>query len=213
MTSPAHTAHRPRKRLSILLADDEPDTLRMLALILEDEGHVVQTVNHGALVREAVRRFNPDVCILDIQMPGASGYAVARDLTDSLGEQAPLLIAISGMWTSQTDRQLAKTVGFAHFLRKPADPAELITILDNHTPPSAGSPPHRSNKQRLLLDALRLMGRAELALRLNVPQQTLDAWLNGTQELPERELTALANALDRWARNEAVRTGDSRFKQ
>lgn len=200
MTPATRTAATQRRRLNVLLADDEPDTVQMLSIILEDEGHAVMTVNHGALVREAVRRFKPDVCILDIQMPGQSGYAVARELTQSLGADAPLLIAISGIWTSQTDRLLAKALGFAHFLRKPADPAELITILDNHMPARPEVLLDPANKQRLLLDALRLMGRQALAARMNVEETTVAAWLNGTRDLPDRELTVLAHALDEWAR-------------
>ena len=61
------------RRLSILVADDEPDTVATLSAILTDDGYIVHTVYRGDHVAEAVRRYKPDVCILDIVMPGQSG--------------------------------------------------------------------------------------------------------------------------------------------
>ena len=101
-----------------------------LAAILESEGHIVHTVTNGALVMEAVRRFKPEVCILDIEMPGESGYTLARAISEEQKADRPVLIAISGKWKSQTDRLLAKSVGFDHFFLKPADPDQLIAVLD-----------------------------------------------------------------------------------
>jgi PleD family two-component response regulator len=59
--------------LRVLLADDNPDTLLTLSVWLEQDGHIVRTVHDGGHVMPAVREFRPNVCILDIQMPGASG--------------------------------------------------------------------------------------------------------------------------------------------
>jgi len=118
------------RRLSILIADDQQDTVTTLAAILEDEGHVVHTVTNGALVMEAIARFKPEVCILDIEMPGQSGYALAREITLAKKPDRPLLIAISGKWKTQTDKFLAKSVGFDYFFVKPAEPAEIIAVLD-----------------------------------------------------------------------------------
>jgi len=130
MNAAARKALAKGRPLSILVADDEEDAVRMLALILEDEGHVVHTVTNGALVMEAVKQFSPEVCILDIQMPGESGYSLARNISEQHKSNRPVLIAISGKWTTQTDRLLARTVGFDHFLLKPADPTTLVGILD-----------------------------------------------------------------------------------
>ena len=118
--------------LGILIADDERDTVVTLAALLTDEGHVVHTVTHGSLVMEAVDRFKPQVCILDIEMPGQNGYGIARDIVDEHKRThmaRPLLIAISGHWKSQTDMMLAKMVGFDHFFPKPADPNAIIAVL------------------------------------------------------------------------------------
>ena len=127
----AATKHAPEKgrRLSILIADDEQDTVTTLAAILEDEGHVVHTVTNGALVMHAIERFKPEVCIIDIEMPGRSGYSLAREITGSGEPERPLLIGISGKWKTQTDKFLARSVGFDHFFIKPAEPEEIIAVL------------------------------------------------------------------------------------
>lgn len=125
-----------RQRLSILVADDDRDTVDTLAALLSDEGHEVHTVTSGTLVEHAVRTFRPQVCILDIEMPGKNGYALVQDILAAELLPHPLMIAISGIWKTQTDRMLARMVGFDHFFEKPADPAALIDVLEGFaTPP------------------------------------------------------------------------------
>lgn len=79
---------------------------------------------------ELCRLFRPDVVVADINMPGESGYAVARELRDRHGQLAPLLIAISGKWTQAADRQVGKAVGFDHYLLKPCDTRELLPLIE-----------------------------------------------------------------------------------
>ena len=116
--------------LRILLADDDQDTLTTLEAILKEEGHDVRTLQDGGSVRELVRGFDPDVCILDIEMPGKDGFILARELRDVRVEERPMLVAISGVWIRPSDRFLAIMVGFDHFFQKPADPASLIEVLN-----------------------------------------------------------------------------------
>src|SRR4051812_17857288 len=116
MNAAANVATRKGRSLSILVADDEPDTVKTIAAILEDGGHVVHSITDAALVMDAVARFQPEVCILDIEMPGVSGYTLAREISANfMASQRPVLIAITGKWKTQTDRFLAKSVGFDHF--------------------------------------------------------------------------------------------------
>ena len=123
-------AKSPRRALRIVVADDDRDTATTLALLLRDEGHEVHTVLRGDEVLELCRLVRPDVVIADINMPGMSGYAIARELHQRHGPLAPFLIAISGAWTKTSDRLLGKAVGFDHYLLKPCDPRELIPLLE-----------------------------------------------------------------------------------
>lgn len=119
-----------RKSLRVLVADDERDTANMLALVLRDEGDEVQVSLRGDEALEVCRLFRPDVVIADVNMPGTSGYAIARELKVRHGNLAPLLIAISGVWTTTTDRVLGTAVGFDHYLMKPCDPQEVLRLLE-----------------------------------------------------------------------------------
>lgn len=123
---------RPAARvpLRILIADDERDTASVLAAILRDEGHEAHMVLRGDEVLEMDRLVRPDVVILDINMPGMSGFAVAREIRARRGVAAPLLIAISGKWTRKEDQELGEGIGFEHYLLKPCEPKQLIELLD-----------------------------------------------------------------------------------
>jgi len=116
--------------LRILIADDDRDTASMLAAILRDEGHETHVVLRGDEVLQIDRLVRPDVVILDVNMPGMSGFAVGREIRARRGIAAPLLIAISGQWTRKEDQQLGEGLGFDHYLLKPCEPAEIVRILN-----------------------------------------------------------------------------------
>jgi DNA-binding response OmpR family regulator len=121
----------PRPGLRVLLADDNADTLLTLATLLADEGHDVRVLGDGASVPELAQRFDPDVVILDIEMPGQDGYALARELRQRRVAERPLLVGISGVWVRPSERFLAIMVGFDHFFQKPADPDALLAVLED----------------------------------------------------------------------------------
>src|ERR671926_1536336 len=102
--SSMNTTPPKRLPLRIVIADDDRDTATTLAMVLRDEGHEVHTTLRGDEVLDACRLLRPDVVVMDINMPGMSGYAVARELRARHGTLAPLLVAISGVWTQATDR-------------------------------------------------------------------------------------------------------------
>jgi CheY-like chemotaxis protein len=117
--------------LRILVADDERDTVDALSLILKDHGHVVHAVYSGKEVLSAVTFFRPDAMIIDIALPGLSGYAIAQAIRSSFTEiRRPLMIAISGFWKETPDRMVARQVGFDHHVAKPYDPKEVLRLLE-----------------------------------------------------------------------------------
>lgn len=117
------------EKLRVLVVDDDRDSVDMLAFILRDEGHIVHGVYTGNEVLPAARILRPDAIILDIAIPGMSGYAVAQVIRSSFSAGRPLMIAISGMWKEAPDRRVAGLVGFDHHLVKPCAPDELIGLL------------------------------------------------------------------------------------
>jgi CheY-like chemotaxis protein len=129
--------HNPQRTLRVLIADDDRDTVESLAFILRDEGHVVHAVYAGNDVLPAARLFRPDAAILDIAIPGMSGYAAAQVIRSAFHEvHRPLLIAISGMWRERPDVRVAEQVGFDHHLCKPYDSVDILRLLRTIQPPS-----------------------------------------------------------------------------
>lgn len=135
--TPGEPAAPAKRRLRILVADDERDQVATLALLLIDEGHEVREVYRGTEVVRMAREFDPDVALIDIGMPGMTGYDVARELRLEFGKKRPLLIAITG-WKQSADKILAKLAGFDHHLPKPFAPKELFELL---RPLASGSTP------------------------------------------------------------------------
>ena len=130
-----------RRSLSILLADDDYDTLLTLSTMLRDEGHIVHTCVRAEFVMEAVQRYRPDVCILDIVMPMKTGFSIARDIIALKLLRQPVLVALSGVFSKASDEIILKSAGFDHLVRKGGDPNDLFRIInevaDADRPPEA----------------------------------------------------------------------------
>jgi DNA-binding response OmpR family regulator len=135
--TPAEGAARARRKLRILVADDERDQVATLAAILQDEGHEVRECYRGAEVMRMVRDFDPDVALIDIGMPGMTGYDVARELRQAYGKERPVLIAVTG-WKQSSDRILARLAGFDHHLAKPFETRTLLELIE---PLASGNTP------------------------------------------------------------------------
>jgi len=90
--------HAPAHRRRILIADDDRDAVATLAALLVDEGHDVREVYRGDAVLYYLREFRPDALIVDINMPGMSGYDVARQVHEVFGVDRPRLIALTGWY-------------------------------------------------------------------------------------------------------------------
>src|ERR671931_1189561 len=123
-------------RLRIVVADDDPDTVRTLRLLLEEEGHEVKTASDGPAAFYAVRDFGADVLLLDISMPGMNGFEVAQKLRERYGSAKPTLIAITGR-DSAADRSFARSTGFDHHVAKPYEPQQLLALIERLARPGA----------------------------------------------------------------------------
>ncbi len=122
-------ASRPTaKRLRVLIADDDRDAAASLEVLLNDEGHHTFCVYRGSDVLRMVNDFKPDVVLLDIGMPGMSGYDVALDLRERYGSEKPALIAVTA-WAKLADKLMAKYTGIDHHVTKPYDPQALLELI------------------------------------------------------------------------------------
>jgi PAS domain S-box-containing protein len=114
--------------LKVLVVDDNEDAAQTLATVLEMTGRRTRTVHDGPPVLEAALAFRPDVILLDIGLPGMSGYDVARQLRADPRLARTVLIAVTG-WGSAEDRRRSREAGFDEHLTKPVDLAALEPLL------------------------------------------------------------------------------------
>ena len=126
-TGAAQAAAQPRL-LRVLVADDVPDVVVSLLTLLADAGYETRGVYRGKDVLDAVCDFSPDVVLLDIGMPGMSGYEVARALRERYGSARPMLFAVTAR-SQDADRLMSQLAGFDRHISKPYDPNALIELL------------------------------------------------------------------------------------
>ncbi len=116
--------------LRVLAVDDDPDSLNVLAFVLEECGIQVTKVADATQALEIVARIQPDLLILDIAMPGVDGYALLRQIRqlDTTSRKQIPAIALSAMATDDM-RVRAMEVGFQIYLTKPFDIAQLLIAI------------------------------------------------------------------------------------
>jgi CheY-like chemotaxis protein len=127
-TKPDEGSHR-----RVLVVDDNRDARDSLALLLGAKGYAVLTARDSSSALEAAATFQPRVAILDIVMPGASGFKTAELLRQQEGLRDIIIITVTG-WQDEMDDWLSKHAGANYHLLKPLDMEKLQTILDKHFP-------------------------------------------------------------------------------
>jgi PAS domain S-box-containing protein len=116
----------PRRR--ILVADDNPDIVESLALMLSLFGHDVQTAIDGVQAVEKAEQMRPDVVVLDIGMPRLNGYDAARRIRQMPWGAGMILVAVTG-WGHEKDKRLSAEAGFNLHLVKPIDGTTILEAL------------------------------------------------------------------------------------
>jgi PAS domain S-box-containing protein len=120
-------------RCRILIADDLPDSVESLAMILRLGGHDIQTARDGLEAVQAAATLCPDVIFLDIGMPKMNGYEAARSIRQHPWGRHIVLVALTG-WGQEDDKRRATEAGFDHHLTKPVDAVTLDKLLSLITP-------------------------------------------------------------------------------
>jgi PAS domain S-box-containing protein len=126
-TEPRETRAGEAARMRILVVDDNRDTATSGALLLKMLGHEVEVAFDGPSALEMARTFQPEAMLLDIGLPGMTGYEVAKKLRDE-GFQKTRIVAVSG-YGQPEDRQRSQEAGCDDHLVKPVDQAALLSIL------------------------------------------------------------------------------------
>jgi two-component system, OmpR family, alkaline phosphatase synthesis response regulator PhoP len=113
----------------ILIADDEPDILEIVQYNLQNEGYEVATAKNGNEAIEQAKRFNPDLIILDIMMPGKNGIEVCNTLRMQPAFNDTLIIFLTALSDEVTEVKGLET-GADDFITKPVSPKVLISKVN-----------------------------------------------------------------------------------
>ncbi len=111
----------------ILVADDSKFQVQLLSSYLMEGGHRVITVLDALQASMTAFREVPDAIVLDINMPGGSGFEVLKRLKNSSKTSQIPIVIVSG---NEMDPENAKRLGAAGFLHKPVDAAALRQMVD-----------------------------------------------------------------------------------
>lgn len=125
-----------RTKRRVLVVDDNHDMADTAAALLIASGHDARTAYDGSSAVRIASEYLPDVVLLDIGLPGMSGYDVARELRRSEQRHPLLLVAITG-YGQETDRVRSREAGFDHHLVKPLEPAMLEKLVESIAVPAS----------------------------------------------------------------------------
>jgi CheY-like chemotaxis protein len=121
----------------VLVVDDNEDAADTCATLLEISGYQTRVAYTPEGAIEVMREFTPEVAILDIGLPGMSGYELARVL--KRGGYAGRLVALTG-YGQATDVAAAKAAGFDAHLTKPVTSDELLELIGKLSPAHSTAP-------------------------------------------------------------------------
>ena len=108
--------------VKILVADDEKEIRNLLRLYLENESFEVVETGDGPSTLDLVRKEKPDLCLLDIMMPGLDGLQVMKKIR----EESNIPILIISARTADAERILGLNLGADDYIPKPFNPLEVV---------------------------------------------------------------------------------------
>lgn len=110
---------------SILIIEDDASLRELVATLLRGAGYTTVEAESGEDGLELARQGPPRLVLLDINLPGTSGYSVCNELRQTLGQRLPIIF-LSGERTEPFDRVAGLLIGADDYITKPFDPDELV---------------------------------------------------------------------------------------
>jgi len=126
---------------TLLFAEDDPHIQKLVEIALDGlDCRIEHHFDGSALLDHLIRGPIPDLVILDVNLPGISGFEVLRTMkqNDRVARVPVLMLSAS---TLETYRELARTLGAAHFLPKPFEISKLVSVVSGLLDPKPEAKP------------------------------------------------------------------------
>jgi len=120
---------------SVLIVEDDDDLRSALEMLLDDDGFEVASAEHGGVALRLLESIEPDVILLDLNMPVMDGETFARRYRSQYGASVPIVICTTSPPPSITER-----IGNVSLLRKPIELDNLLETVHHLSQPGADSP-------------------------------------------------------------------------
>jgi CheY-like chemotaxis protein len=127
------------ERARILAVDDTPHNLDLITYLLNAAGHHVIGADSGESALDMARVHQPDLIVLDVQLPGMDGYAVLDQIRKDPVLAPTCVIAVTA-YAMVGDRADALSAGFDGYLAKPIDPLTFADTIATHLTQPARAP-------------------------------------------------------------------------
>ena len=112
----------------VLLIEDEPNIIEAISFILSRDGWTVTTHSNGHDAVEVVNEAKPDLLILDVMLPGMSGFEILRSLRETFGPQELPVMMLTARGQLK-DREMAEKAGASRFMTKPFSNADMLEAV------------------------------------------------------------------------------------
>ncbi|HTY07570.1 MAG TPA: response regulator [Candidatus Edwardsbacteria bacterium] len=112
----------------IMVVDDEPYIARVIKFKLEQEGYTVISANDGITGLNKIKEEKPDMVLLDVMMPGMSGYEVCQKIKGD-AELAGIPVVILTAKGQERDREQGFSMGASDYITKPFSPNRLLELV------------------------------------------------------------------------------------
>lgn len=131
-------AARPVRRGTVLVVDDSPTVLKLVASSLEPHGFAVTTAGAGLEALARLREARPDLVLLDINLPGMDGYQVCKIIKADPDSGRIPVVFLSGRG-GLFDRMRGRLAGSSDYVQKPFEPQALLALIERMVGPKPGS--------------------------------------------------------------------------
>ncbi len=119
----------------ILLVEDNEQNRYLATFLLEQRGHEVLHAPNGPLSMELAASACPDLILLDIQLPGMDGHAMARMLKGNPALKAIPIVAVTS-YAMAGDRERVLAEGVEGYIEKPIDPQTFVAEVERYLRPA-----------------------------------------------------------------------------